>query len=101
MENPAGVQFMHRYIGSLILVSVLLMGFLASKESATLEVGRYIRLLFITVCLQVLLGIITLLYSAPITLALLHQAGAVLVLTSAVVLYHEVRYPCLKNSYEA
>ncbi len=42
-------------------------------------------MLFIAVTLQAALGITTLLYAAPLPLALLHQAMALAVLTAAVV----------------
>ena len=40
---------------------------------------------------QVLLGIFTLLYHVPVSLGVLHQAVAVLLLCSSLLFYHQLR----------
>ena len=64
-ENPASAQFHHRWIAALTFAAVL---------------GA--------VTLQFLLGIATLLHSVPVSLGGMHQAGAVILLGSALMLAH-------------
>jgi cytochrome c oxidase assembly protein subunit 15 len=84
-ENDLLVQFNHRLLAyALCLAAVLhVIDALKNKRSAAalnsaLAVGSVLLL-------QVAVGITTLLYQAPIGLALLHQAMAMVVLTAAVV----------------
>jgi cytochrome c oxidase assembly protein subunit 15 len=81
-ENPAAIQLHHRLLATMTLVAVL--GFagwtfrrapLARAEAAALGV---------MVLLQFALGLATLLLHVPLPLAVLHQAGAALLLTFAV-----------------
>ena len=75
-ENALTVQFDHRMLAYLILALTfvnLLFAFGASSF-----------LLFYLVVMQAALGIFTLLFHVPLPLALVHQAGAMLVLMAAV-----------------
>lgn len=83
-ENPKTVQFIHRS-GAYLLLAVALVHMLASLI-ATPE-GRDTRrsvILFILIVLQACLGISTLLMQVPLHVALMHQAGALVVLGYAV-----------------
>ena len=82
-ENVAAVQFHHRLLGMTVaLLAVLLW---RSSRGATLPVAA--RTAFAALALlalaQVGLGITTLLLHVPVLVAVLHQLGAVLVLTAA------------------
>ena len=81
---PALVQFLHRNVAYLILIFSLIFVFRCRK----LIVPEYLRNLHIVyiglVFIQVLLGILTLVYSKgsiPLYLGVMHQAMAILVLT--------------------
>jgi heme a synthase len=92
-ENAIAVQFNHRWLGMLSLVAAL--GLWARGLGAGLA-GRsrtLLMLLPLAALVQVTLGILTLLLATPIGIAALHQAGAVLLLTVAVLLYHALRAP--------
>ena len=79
VDTIASVQFIHRWLGIGIWVSVGLIGIVfGSSLSGNLRKTYWILLL--TISLQALLGIYTLLYSVPITLAVLHQFGALITL---------------------
>jgi cytochrome c oxidase assembly protein subunit 15 len=82
-ENPASVQFHHRILG----VTTAAMAFaywLATRRAA----GGYAHAVLIVALVQAGLGIATLLLYVPIPLAALHQAGAVALLTTALVAAH-------------
>jgi heme a synthase len=81
-ENALTVQFDHRMVGYLLCGLALLHALDARAAHAG---SRSALALAAAVIIQALLGIVTLLNTAPIELALLHQAGAVAVLTIAVV----------------
>jgi len=77
-ENIATVQFDHRLLATLVLISVCAVwaGTLRSPLTGQLRLG--LHLLMATAVLQVTLGISTLLLHVPVTLAAMHQAGALL-----------------------
>ncbi len=68
-NNPAGAQFVHRWIAMIAGVSILTFALRLKSWS-----------LLAMVCLQIGLGISTLILQVPIALATLHQAGAFILL---------------------
>jgi heme a synthase len=83
-ENVLTVQFNHRMVAYLLWLAALLHA-LDAWRNASRRVGTVAAVLAAGVTVQAMIGIVTLLYGVPIGLGLLHQAGAVLVLTIAVV----------------
>jgi cytochrome c oxidase assembly protein subunit 15 len=90
-ENVAAVQFDHRLLAvttALVILLVWAAGWRASLPGPACAALH--GLLAVTV-LQVALGIAMLLYVVPIALAAAHQAGALLLLTAAIVFRHTLR----------
>ncbi|MDX3928676.1 MAG: COX15/CtaA family protein [Shinella sp.] len=83
-ENPKTVQFVHR-CGAYVLLAFALMHMIASVRAApeTTHARRSV-LLFALVCLQAAIGILTLVWQVPLSWALMHQGGALVVLGFAV-----------------
>ena len=83
-ENPKTVQFVHR-IGAYVLLALALMHMIASLRAApeTTHARRSV-LLFALVCLQATIGIVTLVWQVPLSWALAHQGGALIVLGFAI-----------------
>jgi cytochrome c oxidase assembly protein subunit 15 len=83
-ENALTVQFDHRVVAYALWVAVIAHAVHAAR---TVRGGALTGALTLVcaVTLQAVLGIVTLLYQAPISLSLLHQAMAIVVLTIAVV----------------
>lgn len=83
-ENPKTVQFIHR-LGAYVLLALALMHMIASLRAApeTTHARRSV-LLFSLVCLQAVIGILTLVFQVPLTWGLLHQGGALVVLGFAI-----------------
>ena len=90
-ENIPAIQFDHRLLamttaaGALLLWAAGLLGPLPAGASKALWA------LLTAAALQITLGISTLLLVVPIPLAAAHQAGAVLLLTAAIVFRHTLR----------
>jgi cytochrome c oxidase assembly protein subunit 15 len=90
-ENVAAVQFDHRLLAETTVASVIAL-WLLGRQSALPRAARLaLHALLATALLQLALGISTLLLVVPIPLAAAHQAGAVLLLTAAIILRHRLR----------
>ena len=74
-ENPTTVQFAHRTVA---IATVVLIAMLAVKTRQA-PIRRSVSLLAIAALVQFGLGISTLVMKVPITLAVLHQAWAIIV----------------------
>ncbi|MBK9265855.1 MAG: COX15/CtaA family protein [Polyangiaceae bacterium] len=81
-ENAMTVQFLHRMV-AYALFGVVLANTLRYRTVTA-------KVLFGTMLGQAILGICTLLWQVPISLALLHQAGALVALAAAIVHTHHV-----------
>lgn len=98
-ENTLTVQFDHRMLAYALWLWALLHALnVARMHNRPSLVGAVVLLAAVT--LQAVLGIITLLLRVPIAVALLHQAGAMLVLTVATIyaaslMTAKVRLPAL------
>lgn len=88
VENHATVQFVHRWLA--VLAGAGLLAAAAAVWRATTDAcSRRLALALGTMTLvQIALGIATLLYSVPIVLAALHQAGAFALVGLLVGLHH-------------
>jgi cytochrome c oxidase assembly protein subunit 15 len=82
-ENSLTVQFDHRMVAYALVVLALLhlADVFRTAESRELRSGA--GLLALVVCAQAMIGIITLVAAAPLALAMVHQAMALVVLTVA------------------
>lgn len=87
-ENLPTVQFDHRLLAYVLVLAVLFFWSLALRANIPPALRRMVHLLLFVVLVQVSLGIATLLNVVPITLATLHQAGALLVFSVALSLNH-------------
>jgi heme a synthase len=86
-ENPASVQFVHRLLAFAVLSLAI---FIWQKASALQRVQNLkvaANILLAVIMGQFLLGVLTLIYSVPPVLGVLHQAGALAVLGCCVYLY--------------
>jgi cytochrome c oxidase assembly protein subunit 15 len=90
-ENIAAIQFDHRLLAMTTAAAVLLLW--RAGRRARLPKPAHIALwaLLAVAAAQVALGISTLLMVVPIPLAAAHQAGAVLLLSAAIVFRHTLR----------
>jgi cytochrome c oxidase assembly protein subunit 15 len=90
LENPAFVQFFHRTIGYCLAFLGLFIWYKVQTLSKAKRENRFnvfIGLIF----LQILVGIFTLLASAPISFAIIHQSGAILLFLYSVWLLFQLQ----------
>jgi cytochrome c oxidase assembly protein subunit 15 len=78
-ENDGTVQFIHRMVGYLLLL-VGAVAWVAGRKSARDVTRGAFHAMMLMLVLQVVLGIVTVLYSAPWYFAILHQFGAVVLI---------------------
>ena len=76
-ENPGLVQFMHRISGYLLAVFAVVV-WLRGRGSAHPATRTAFNAVMAVLSLQILWGILTVLYAAPVHIALIHQALAVI-----------------------
>ena len=87
-ENVITVQFDHRILAVLTFCGALYFWFRAKKHATPEFHILPINCLFAAVCGQIILGILTLLLVVPVSLGALHQAGALVVLGTAIWTMH-------------
>lgn len=100
-ENIAAVQFDHRLLASLTVLTTLVtlaVGF-AGKYSVASRAA--LSALGCAAVMQYLLGVATLLLVVPVWLAAMHQAVATLLLTAAIVLLHTARPVRIETTSDA
>ncbi|KAI2636781.1 putative cytochrome c oxidase assembly protein [Xylaria nigripes] len=97
LENPSLVQLDHRILATTTFCSIVALfayarrGRLAAALPSDARKG--VTGMLHLACFQVALGISTLIYMVPIPLAAAHQAGALALLTGALVLGHRLKLP--------
>jgi heme a synthase len=84
-ENGTTIQFIHRWLAKLLVLGVLAL-LIRARRTETYVAGAM-------ALAQMSLGIATILTGVSITLAAMHQAGAVLLLTTLIVVRHRALLP--------
>ena len=80
-ENPAAVQFNHRFLATATLLAIAIFWFRA-RAAAGAALRIRLDLVFVAAAVQVALGITVLLLGVPVLVGVAHQGGALLVLTA-------------------
>jgi len=92
-ENVAAVQFDHRLLAMTTAGTVMALWLAARRAPLPRSARLALHALLAAAAAQFALGVSTLLLVVPIPLAAAHQAGAVLLLTAAIVFRHALRAP--------
>jgi len=95
VEGIAGVQFAHRYLAYLVVGIILYIFFKGRKLDLLDKQQKAINIMLLAVCFQFILGVFTLLYAVPISLGLLHQLGAFILLGSVIYSMHRFKMPTI------
>jgi cytochrome c oxidase assembly protein subunit 15 len=90
-ENIAAVQFNHRILAMTTAAAVVLFWVIGMRAPLPRPARLALHALLAAGALQFLLGVSTLLLVVPVPLGAAHQAGAVLLLTAAIVFRHTLR----------
>lgn len=88
IEGRSGVQFVHRILAIIVVVSVIIIYSMGKKIATSIEQINGLNLLLILVGIQSLLGIFTILLQVPLWLGIAHQVGAFLLLGSMTFTLH-------------
>jgi cytochrome c oxidase assembly protein subunit 15 len=92
VENLATIQFTHRVLAIVVMLAVLsyvIRGWRCIAISSSTK--NIFTLLLLMLFIQLALGITTLIYVVPVALGAAHQAGALLLLTLAIMTNHRLR----------
>lgn len=91
VQNPVAVQWVHRVLGTVLGVAVLVF-FLRVVRSGADRLSRRLNAWFLSLVLaQYLLGVLTLIYFVPVALGVIHQATAMVIFGVWVWWVHHVR----------
>ncbi|MEX0845590.1 MAG: COX15/CtaA family protein [Balneolaceae bacterium] len=91
VENPGAVQWVHRLNGTFLLIAVVLFWWKSVFGNESKWIHALSGILLSIITLQYLLGILTLIYSVPISLGVIHQAVAILFLLVYLVIFHRLK----------
>jgi len=90
-ENIAAVQFDHRLLAELVLLSVVGLWFYAKRFELADRVRLGFNLMLGMVCIQFILGVSTLLMVVPVSLGVAHQGGAMVLFAIALFTLNALR----------
>ncbi|MCX7299001.1 MAG: COX15/CtaA family protein [Rhodobacterales bacterium] len=91
-EDPGLVQFIHRTWGYLVFAVGIWVWF-SGRNSPNIATRFSLNAMLAMLFAQILLGIITVLYSAPVQVAIVHQIGAVVLWVLILRSRYLARYP--------
>ncbi len=86
-----GVQFVHRYMAYVVVILCFGIAFYSIKNKLTNYISTPVNLIVGITLLQFTLGVFTLLYSVPLSLGLLHQLGAFILLLAFINLKYRLK----------
>ena len=86
-DNPASAQFHHRWIAVLAVLAVAGLWVSGLRK----RLGGLVHIMAVSVIIQFLLGLTTLLLGVPLWAGALHQAGAVLLLSVVLIVAHRLQ----------
>ena len=96
-ENPTTVQFDHRLLAITTRTSAIALEVYAGRPAIRSAIPRkalrHMREIAAMACIQATLGISTLVWMVPTSLASLHQAGSLVLLTFSVMAVTSLRRP--------
>lgn len=91
LQHKDGVQFIHRTLAIILLLTISYFAFKTLKES-TNQLSKSIKISLYIIVIQFVLGVLTLILKVPVSLGVLHQIGAILLLISLFRVFYFVKY---------
>ena len=86
LETPSLVQFIHRNMAYLILFFFFIIAIKIFRNNDFIYMRKTMFLVFVSLFLQIVLGILTILSGAQIILASMHQIGSLFLITTSLIL---------------
>ena len=96
LESEALVQFNHRVVGYIIAILTFYI-WLKSRHLGNKKLRVFYTLTLIAIFLQILLGIITVRYASPWQLAIVHQFGAIVLISIVLKSRFETMFPSFQS----
>lgn len=93
ISNPAGVQFVHRHLGLVVLIYAVSLWWKSVRMRLMDPQRNAFNLTFCAVVIQFILGLMTLVLHMPIGLAVMHQVTACVLLAGTISICHSLRKP--------
>ncbi|MDH5473265.1 MAG: COX15/CtaA family protein [Gammaproteobacteria bacterium] len=90
-ENVTTVQFDHRLLATALFIIIPVFWFTSMRNNPPTRLKLGLNLLLAMLAVQITLGISTLLLHVPVTLAVAHQGGALLLFTITLFVSHQIR----------
>ncbi|MDG2194659.1 MAG: COX15/CtaA family protein [Polaribacter sp.] len=90
-EDPVLVQFIHRWLAVVVVLFFINFFLSARKKDLSIIQKKCAKLLIWAIALQFFLGVFTLIYAVPVSLGVLHQLGAVIVLVALIIALYSYR----------
>lgn len=87
-EGKSGVQFIHRILAFVVVGFIISIYVKAKKINISTYQSKGINFLLIMVCIQFLLGVLTILLQVPVWLGVTHQVGAFFLLSAMTFTLH-------------
>ncbi|TQD40094.1 COX15/CtaA family protein [Haloflavibacter putidus] len=88
LENPSGIQFIHRTLAYLVVIAVAIIWHKARKFALSKAQKYAVNALVLLVILQFSLGVFTILYKVPLSLGIAHQIGAFFMISAMTFALH-------------
>jgi len=89
-ENIVTIQFNHRLIAYFLVIVIPVFWFNVLRSQATARTKQIAHIMLVMLVIQVALGISTLLMHVPVSIASMHQGGALVLLTLSLLINHEL-----------
>jgi cytochrome c oxidase assembly protein subunit 15 len=90
-ESPQTIVFIHRWFAFVVLAAVVYLFVIVRKNKYQSDLLKGLQWFIAAVTLQIILGILTILSFVNITIALLHQAGALALFALTIYFIHRFR----------
>ena len=90
-ETPQTIVFVHRWLAFVVLIAILALYSAARRESLSIEIKNGLKWLLGLVILQIILGILTVIFHVQIVIALAHQTSALMLFALMIYFIHRLR----------
>lgn len=91
IENIATIQFNHRLLATITVIMIFLTLFVGLKSTLSKSIKDSMMMMGWTVLIQYALGVTTLLLVVPVWAGTVHQAFAIVLLTTLIITLHHTR----------